>query len=306
MAFDISGLSDAFKNQLNGGEFIKEALEGTAVGLMNTYEGIVGTQQLNTVEFDPSWQTTGRTDVTSAGVSVFDANASNVDFSKVDITIGHAFAQSWMNPKALDQTYLGYEKGGDSDTGFLSAAIDSARNQVRAKMSVDFYNGFGATPTNGLLDISGSTSVDTGSAAFASGTALAKLDALVTALAGTSAYNRNDNVILMNAADYIAYKQAIRAAGLNDVLQESVSDTGVLSSPYVTAPHIQVVGDGAAPAGFEPRIVQTGLTYFGTSNKQDAADLWYSQDKRAIGLYAEVYGGVAHIQPELIIVNNDA
>ena len=306
MSFDISGLGTQFKNQLNGGEFIIEALEGTAVGLMNRFEGIVGTQQLNTVEFDPSWQTNGRTDVTAGGVSVFDANGSDVNFGARDITIGHTYAQSWMNPKALDNTYIGYEKGGDDDTGFLSAAVESARNQVRSKISSDFYVGIGATPTNGFLDITGTTSVDTGTADYTAANMLGKLDMLIEALAGTSAYSRNDNILLMNAADYILYRQALRAAGLNDVLQESVSETGVLSSPYITAPHITVVGDPAAPASMQPHITQTELTFFGTNTSQDAAELWYSQDRRAIGLYAEVYGGVQHVQPALILVNNNA
>lgn len=300
MAFDITGLQTQFKNQLNGGEFIIEALEGTAVGLMNRYEGIVGVQQLNTVEFDPSWQTNGRTDVNAAGVSVFDANGSDVNFGARDITIGHTYAQSWMNPKALDNTYLGFEKGGDDDTGFLSAAVDSARNQIRSKVSADFYTGIGLT-TNGFLDITGSTDVALGAGAVDASNILARLDVMVSTLAGTSAYSRNDNVIMLTAQNYIHYRQALRAAGLNDVLQESVSDTGVLSSPYITAPHIMVVGDPSAPSTMTPQITQTELTYFGTNTSQEAADLWYSQDKRAIGLYAEVYGGVQHIQPGLLL-----
>ena len=304
MAFDISQISSDFRNELEGGLYSLAVKEGTVWNMVEQMDGIAGKQDLNTLDFAPTWK-----DITS-GSNVYDANydvqAGSVNLDRQVIDVQGEWFNVGLNQNQLDKTYARASRSENPEAAFAADITAQAAARMRERVSTRFYTGFGQGTSNGFADISGVTTTATGTAAFSATTALAKLATLHAAFDGSTHAGATDKAIIMSNSDYLAYRVALRTAGLNDVLQGDVSVAGVGVSPWIDDTTISVISDPNYTG--EPFITSLSNIVFGTKNlsENEQPDFFYSKDKNIYIIRGYIYGGVQALEPGNIFVNSDA
>ena len=302
MAFDISGISSDFRNELEGGLYNIAVKEGTVFSLVNQMNGIAGKQDLNILDFNPTWKNVAASDAN------YDAQAGTAPLTRAVIDVTGQWFSVGFNQNQLDATFARASQSEDPAAYASSEIIAQASAKMRSRASSQFYTGFaeGGTPTNGLLDVVGTTSVDTGAAAFSAATALAKMAALHASFADSSHGGRADGTFILSTADYLAYRQGLRADGLNDTLQSDAAASGILTSAWVDQPNISVIGDPNYSG--EPMLFSLENVVFASKNlsENEQPDFFYSKDKNIYIARGFMYGGVQALEAANIFVNNDA
>lgn len=298
MAFNLGDLNADFRNELNGGLALLTVSEGTVAGLVRPFVGVRGAQDLPTLDVSPTWKTNGQAAITSVGVSPFDASAGTVNYDRKVLSVEQEYFQAKVNPFALDSTAYALGTGNSLNPQMANGAeiLEQAAKHMRDRVSSRFYGGYGSgTPTNGLLDTT-FTTVNVGSGAVTAANIIAKLDVMVNTLAGGDFYGREDHIIILSASNYNHYRQAVRLAGLNDTLQNEVSESGMQVSPFITDGRISIVAD-IKYTGL-PRIIQTDNVVFGTTvlTENEQPELFYDKMSHSYVLRAFVYGGVQAIE----------
>ena len=304
MAFDITQISSDFRNELEGGLYSLAVKEGTLWNMVDQMDGIAGKQDLNTLDFDPTWK-----DLTS-GSNVYDAHydvqAGSVDLDRQVIDVQGEWFSVGMNQIQLDKTYARASRSENPEAAFAADITAQAAKKMRERVSSRFYTGFGQGTSNGLSDISGITSVDTGAGAFSATTALAKMGSLHAQMADSTHAGADDKAIVMSDSDYLAYRVALRNASLNDVLQSDVSVAGVGVSPWIDDTTISVISDPNYTG--QPFITSLSNIVFGSKNLSEIEqpDFFYDKSKNIYIIRGYIYGGVQAYEPANIFINNNA
>ena len=301
MAYDISGISNNFRNELEGGLYSIAVKEGTVWNMVNQMNGIAGQQDLNILNFNPTWQT----DVTPTS-GHFDSQAGTADLTRQVIDVQGEWFSVGLNQTDLDRTYARASRSEDPEAFAATEITNHAIAKMRERVSSRFYTGFGAAATNGLSDVTGVTSVDTGAGAKSATTIIGKLAMLHAQMADSTHGGRTDKIFVMSVSDYLFYRQGLRAAGLNDVLQSDVTVSGVGVSPWIDDTTIQVVADPNYSG--EPLLFSSENVVFGSKNlsENEQPDFFYSKDKNIYIVRGYIYGGVQALEPGNIFVNNNA
>ena len=301
MAFDISGISSDFRNELEGGLYNIAVKEGTVWSLVNQMNGIAGKQDLNILDFNPTWKNVAASDAD------YDVQAGTAPLTRAVIDVTGQWFSVGFNQNQLDATFARASQSEDPAAYASSEIIAQAAAKMRQRVSQQFYTGFaeGGTPTNGLSDITGTT-VATGAAAFAAGTALAKMSLMHADFADSSHGGRTDAAFILSTSDYLAYRQGLRLAGLNDILQGDAASSGVQTSAWVDQPNISVIGDPSYTG--EPLLLSLSNVVFASKNlsENEQPDFFYSKDKNIYIARGFVYGGVQALEAANIFVNDDA
>ena len=301
MAFDISAISSDFRNELEGGLHNIAVKEGTVYSLVNQMNGIAGKQDLNILDFSPTWKDVAASDAD------YEAVGGSVNLTRAVIDVKGQWFNVGMNQASLDATFARASQSEDPAAFAASEIAAQAAARMRERVSTQFYGGFGATgtPSNGLLDISGVTSVDTGATKTAANI-ISKMALLHAQFANSTHGGATDAAFIMSAADYILYRQGLRAEGLNDVLQSDAAASGVLTSGWVDNPSISVIGD--ANYSGEPQLFSLSNVVFGSKNlsENEQPDFFYSKDKNIYLCRGYIYGGVQALEAGNIFVSNNA
>ena len=300
MAFDITAISSDFRNELEGGLYNLAVKEGTVWNMVNQMNGIAGKQDLNILDFDPTWNVTA-----PGAASDFDTQAGTVDITRQVIDVAGEWFSVGMNEAQLDATYARASQSEDPASFFASAITDQAVAKMRERVSARFYSGFGTAASNGLSDITGTT-VNTGTAAKSAANIIGKLATMHASIADSTHANRDDKMFVLSASDYLLYRQGLRAAGLNDVLQSDVSVAGVGISPWIDDTTISVVSDPNYTG--EPLLFSAQNVVFGSKNlsENEQPNFFYSQDKNIYICRGFIYGGVQALEASNIFINANA
>ena len=290
MAFDISALTSAFRDQLDGGEFYTRVGEGTLAQFFNQYEvKNKGTQQLNVNNANLSF-----TIDVDGDIDAYDTYASNLNFGKRDLTVDGIAAQGYVATRDLYGSYAANSATSGDDESVARKFTQHIVDQASYQYAKNLYTGFGTgTPTNGLSDIVTST-VATGSAALSSANAITKIEALIEgflAVSGNDALeNSNDIAIILRPAHYRALRAAYRTENYFDT--DLVAEGGMMVSRWLDDSRISIYGDPAYTG--EPMIVAADSVFVGRPSLTDLdnVEFWYNPDKKAVGYRIEIWGGV--------------
>ena len=314
MALNLDTLQQDFKNEMGGGLYVPKVTEGTVVDLFDIKTGIRGTQQLNTIAITPSWQTDHDTAITNANVTPFSAEGnSDVDLDAVTLTVGTEFFQAPVNPYVFDQSYLRADGSYyDPQLAAVQGITEAAVKQGRKKFTEAFLNGIGAgaSSTNGINDLVKNT-INTGTGDISNSNVLTKLGIMHETVAASAIGGDADQFILMGAADYVIYRQGLRAAGLNDVLQTQASESGLMVSQFVDDPRVSIVGEANQASTVQPIWTSMDNLYVATSALRDhespeifydrVFNAWYVRMFAALGVQAYSAGATG-----LVFANNNA
>ena len=305
MAFDISTISSDFRNELEGGLYNLAVKEGTVWNMVEQFNGIAGKQDLNTLDFDPTWKNVGGADGSTYAAD-YDTQAGTVDLGRRVIDVKGEWFSVGLNQIQLDQTFARASQSEDPQAYAAQAIAEQAAAKMRERVSAQFYTGFSAAADNGLLDVGSTTVVNTGTDAKSATTIIGKLATMHAAVAGSTHANRQDLMFVLSSSDYLFYRQGLRAAGLNDVLQSDASVAGVGLSPWIDDTNISVVMDPNYTG--EPMLFSAANVVFGSKNlsENEQADLFYSKDKNIYIVRAYIYGGVQALEPGNIFINANA
>ena len=294
MAFNTTALSDAFLDQLEGGEFYNRVASGTLASFFNTYSvRNKGTQQLNVNRADLNFNI----DV-DGGITAYDAYASDLDFGKVDLTVDGIAAQGYVPVRDLYGSYAANDATSRDDDSVARRFTQNILDQTSWQYALSLYDGFGTgTPTNGINDIVNQT-INVGTGALTAANVISKLTALVEGffgIAGNQALeNAPDIIIILSAAHYRHLRTAYRTLNYFDT--DLVSEDGMMMSRWIDDPRITIYGDPAYTG--EPKILASDSMYVGvpTLTDLDSVQFWYNPDNNAIGFRVEIWGGVQMLE----------
>ena len=302
MAFDISAISSDFRNELEGGLYNIAVKEGTVWNMVEQMNGIAGKQDLNILDFNPTWK-----DV-AASITDYDVQAGDVDLTRQVIDVHGQWFSVGMNQTQLDATFARASQSENPQAFATSEITAQAVAKMRERVSTQFYTGFGATgggQDNGLSDITGTT-VTTGTAAKSAANIIGKMATLHASFANSTHGGRSDAIFVVSTADNLLYRQGLRAAGLNDVLQSDVTTANIGVSPWIDDTNIQVIADPNYTG--EPLLFSSSNVVFGSKNlsENEQPDFFYSKDKNIYIARAYIYGGVQALEPANIFINSNA
>lgn len=293
---DVSALSTAFLDQINGGNFFQAVAEGTVAGVAQRY-GVAskGTQQLNVNDTELVFSI----DVDGANPFV-GTDTSTLEFLKRDLVVDGVGAQGYVNMAQLYGTYAGGQVGGAADDSVVQGFVQNMIDKSSFVYAQNFYNGFGTgTPTNGLLDVISSSTISvSGGTSTSSGNIIAKLEEFIReyyALSGHNALENRELDIIMSMSDYRKMRAAYRAANFFD--GEITSEGGVAISRWLDDSRITIYGDPAYTGEF--LIMPLDTVYVGDPGITEdlQPQVWYSEDRNQIGFRVVLFGGVQIIQP---------
>ena len=292
MAFNITALTDAFKNQLEGGEFYNRVGQGTMAEFFQSYDVTnKGTQQLNVNNANLTWDI----DVDGDIDAYDDANSSLV-FGKRDLTVDGNAAKGYVLNRDLYGSYASVGATGHDDESVANRFVGQMLEKTSYEYAKRLYTGFGlGTPTNGLSNANiGGTTIDiTGGTAFLATNAIAKIAELIEdflAVTGNDALeNSSDIAIIVKPSDYRKIRAAYRVE--NYFNTDLVSESGMMISKWLDDERISIYGDPAYTG--EAMIVAADSVYVGKPNLTflDDVEFWYNPDKKAIGFSVEIWGG---------------
>ena len=290
MAFDISQISSDFRNELEGGLYNLAVKEGTVWGMVNQMNGIAGKQDLNTLDFDPTWKNITNTD------AHYDVQAGTVDLDRQVVDVQGEWFNVGMNQTQLDATFARASSTEDPEAFAAAAITEQAIAKMRERVSSRFYTGFGTGTSNGLLDVSGiSLSNVTGATALTN--LITRMETLHAEMADSTHGDRTDKMFILSSAHYLLYRRALRSLNLNDVLQSDVTVAGIGVSPWIDDTTISVVADPNYTG--EPILFSADNVVFASKNlsENEQPDFFYSKDKNIYIIRGYIYGGVQALEP---------
>ena len=289
MAFTVSAL-DAFKDELAGGDFFKLVGQGTLADTFNNYPVLSkGTQQLNVNNSSLNWTSV---DVNGGGITDFDTYSSNLVYNKVDLTVDGNVAQGYVTIPQLFGTYAAKGASSYTDESVVRGFATDVAEQAGYEYAKRIYTGFGVTPAHGLNAIAGTINV--GAGAVSATNVIAKMTTLVDSFLAIAANEPLENrplTIIMKPSDYRALRQAY--VTLNYFDSTISNERGVMISPYLYDDRITVYGDPAYTG--EMKIMYQDSIYVGTVDTGfhfETPEVWYNQDKNALGFRVSIFGGV--------------
>ena len=303
MAFDISALTTAFHDQLEGGEFYNRVAEGTLANFFQTYAvRNKGTQQLNVNRANLTF------DINVDGdIDAYDNYNSDLDFGRRTLNVDGMAAQGYITNRELYGSYAAVDGNSGDDETVARRFVDNIMAQTSFQYAQSIYTGFGiGTPTNGLLDAS--TNLNVGTGAITAGNIVQKLTDLISgflAISGNNALeNAGDIAIIMTPAHYRLLRQAYRTFNYFDT--GLVNETGMMMSPWLDDSRITIYGDPAFTG--QPVITATDSVYVGvpTLTDLDNVEFWYNPDKKAVGFRIEIWGGVQVLEANHLRTANNA
>lgn len=295
MAFDVSGLTTAFLDQINGGNFFEQVAEGTVAGEVNRYAvSSKGTQQLNVNDADLAFT------IDVGGTDPFvGINTSTLDFKKRDLVVDGVGAQGYANVADLYGTYAGTQVGGAADDSVVQGFVQNMIDKASFNYSQSFYGGFGTgTPTNGFLDVISQTTIPlSGGTTTTADNIIGKVEELINdylALSGHSALENKELDIVMSMSDYRKLRSAYRAANFFD--SDITSERGVAISRWLDNSSITIYADPAYTGEF--LIAPLSTVYLGDPGISEdmSPQIWYSEDRNQIGYRVVLFGGVQILQ----------
>ena len=295
MAFDISGLTTAFLDQVNGGNFFEQVAEGTVAGQAQRYAvNSKGTQQLNVNDADLAF-----TIDPGAANGFVGTDSSNLDFKKRDLVVDGVGAQGYANVADLYGSYAGTQVGGAADDAVVQGFVANMIDKTSWQFAQSFYSGFGTgTPTNGLSDVISSTAIDvSGGTATTAANIIAKVEEFISdyyALAGHNALENKELDIIMSMSDYRKLRAAYRAANYFDTAL--TNESGLAVSSWLDDGRITIYGDPAYTG--EMMIMPLNTVYLGDPGISEdmQPQIWYSEDRNQIGYRVVLFGGVQILQ----------
>lgn len=297
MALDLSGLTTAFLDQVNGGNFFEAVAEGTVAGQAQKYAVTSkGTQQLNVNDADLAFT------IDPTGSDAFvGINTSNLDFKKRDLTVTGVAAQGYATVADLYGTYAGGQVGGAADDSVVSGFAQNMIDKASYRFAQNFYNGFSTgagSGTNGLLDnISSATIALSGGATVTAANIIGKVEEFISdylAVSGHDALENRELDIIMKMSDYRKLRSAYRAANFFNT--DLTSERGLAVSTWIDDSRITIYGDPAY-AG-EMLMAPLSTVYVGDPgiNEDMQPQIWYSEDRNQIGYRVNLFGGVQILQ----------
>ena len=329
MSIALSGLTAAFKDELNATSFQEHIAEGTLAGLVNTQDvptkGVhplqAWTSNLNFTAINVDTPFVNSTGSNGNGVSAFDDYRSTATLTQKDLTVDINVAQGYINPHSVLGSALGVsiDRLNDPSQAFLSGFSENVIAQSAFNAGQRFYTGFGSTPVGGLNAIATNATAtlatsklqNVGTGAVTAANIVGKLTAFIAGMPDSS-INRGDIMIVMSVAQYNMYRQAIRAGNYNDPqFQAGATEQGVLSSVWLDNPRITIIGDPA----FVKRVSATqgdfimlaaDDTYRGVVGFSDLDDVnfWWNIERKLIGFSIPIGGGVQVGDARAMLVSN--
>ena len=295
MAFNITALTDAFLDQVNGGNFFQAVATGTVADQAQRYAvGSKGTQQLNVntsnlvFGIDPG-----------AANAFVNTNTSTLSLGKRDIVVDGVGAQGFADVAALYGSYAGANVGGAADESVVNGFVEDMVNKTSFAFAQSFYGGFGTgTPTNGLSDVIHGTAIAvTGGTTVSATNIIGKVERFIAsyyALSGHNALENRELDIIMSMADYRKLRVAYRAA--NYFNTDIVSERGLAMSTWLDDSRITIYGDPAYTG--QMMILPLDTVYVGDPGINENLDpqIWYSDDRNQVGYRIVYFGGVQILQ----------
>lgn len=276
----ITGFTDQV-----GGELLAKSLIGaTTPKYVNVRLGIKGTQQLNLLNSNPTFQA-GNCSLSPSGTTTF----TQTSIATCPETLFEALCYKDLYPTY--QSMLMNAGQTSESVPFENVIADLKVKQIQQRIenqlwgattgAGDCFNGFSYLITSGNTGIAVSASGTTFSpvAAYGSnGNPITEVDKLVNALSD-DAMSREDLIVFMSYANFRLYVQALTKANFFQNYIGSADVTGMMEATHPNTnvkvvPTIGLAGSNKVTIG--PREYM--VVGFDLMSDHEKLDLWYSKD----------------------------
>ena len=269
-------------------------LEGKTLSYAHLIPGVKNRVSLNTLD--------GVGAITNGNCG-WPATAGEITLTQRELVVADRQIKDSICPKDLEKTFLGMYMKSNKEVPFIATIADFYVKTGKKDVEHTIWQGAGGV--NGLLQIADTDTavIDQAANVDAAPTFIDKINVLVS-IAPAEVLEREDAVIVMNYADFVAYQQELIAANLFHYDANVANDMTL----YVPGTNIKV----RATAGLNNATVSLGsamiLTYedniaVGTDglDGDEMFDIWYSKDNDEVRVHVSYKIGANFFFPNMVV-----